>query len=475
MNVCVVGAGYVGLVTALCFAERGHYVICVDVDAERIARLDGGVLPVYERGLDELLERHLGRRFVPTTNLTTAVHASELTIVAVGTPLEHSGISLRFIGEAARGIGGALRDKRVYHVVVIKSTVIPGTTSDFVRPILEEASRKQSGRDFGLGMNPEFLREGEAVDDFQNPDRIVIGAVDDRSLEMMTNLYADFAGVELIRTNTTTAEMIKYASNSLLATLISFSNEIGNLCSAAPDVDVVDVLDAVTRDKRISPISDGRRVIPPIVDYLRAGCGFGGSCFPKDVSALIQWGDEHNRPTRLLRAVLEGNHEQPAEMVRLLKKHFADLGRVRVAVLGLAFKAGTDDIRESPALRVIRDLVAEDARVIAYDPVAAVAARTVLGDTGIRYVSSAREAVIDAQAVLILTAWPEFQQLPETLETLANSPVVIDGRRTLNKKRLPRYEGIGLGDSSEALGRAIPPLMAEPASGEARCRTRRHT
>jgi UDPglucose 6-dehydrogenase len=462
MNVTVVGAGYVGLVTGLCFAERGHCVSCVDVDAERIARLNAGGLPVYERGLDQLLERHLGRRFFPTTNLTTAVHASELTIVAVGTPLEQGGISLRFISEAARGIGCALMDTHDYHVVVIKSTVIPGTTSEFVRPILEQTSRKRSGRDFGLGMNPEFLREGDAVDDFQNPDRIVVGAIDARSLEMMTDLYAGFDGVELIRTNTTTAEMIKYASNSLLATLISFSNEIGSLCSAAPDVDVVDVLDAVNRDRRISPITDGRRFVPAIVDYLRAGCGFGGSCFPKDVGALIRWGEDHNRPTRLLRAVLECNHEQPAEMLRLLKKHFADLANVRVAVLGLAFKPGTDDIRESPALRVIRDLVAEGARVVAYDPVAAVAARTVLGDAGIRYVSSAREAVIDAQAVLILTAWAEFQQLPEMLETLAHSPVVIDGRRTLNKKRLLNYEGIGLGDSSEALGRAIPPLMAEP-------------
>jgi UDPglucose 6-dehydrogenase len=371
-----------------------------------------------------------------------------VTMVTVGTPVDNGAIDLRFIAEACRGIGAALKDKAGYHVVIVKSTVVPGTTADFVRPILEEASGKRAGRGFGLGMNPEFLREGDAVDDFQKPDRIVLGADDARAQEVMATLYGDFDGVELIRTNTATAEMIKYTSNSLLAMLISFSNEIGHLCSAAPDVDVVDVLDAVKRDKRISPIADGRRVVPPIVEYLKAGCGFGGSCFPKDVKALIHWGDLRGRPTGLLKSVLARNEGQPGEMVRLLKAHFPDLTGVRVAVLGLAFKPGTDDIRESPALRVIPALIAEGAIVVAHDPMAIAATRRVLGDTGVRYVSSLHEAVVDAQAALVLTAWPEYQQLAALLVPVDSCPVVIDGRRVFDKSHWRKYEGIGLGKTT---------------------------
>ena len=445
MNVSIVGAGYVGLVTGLCLADRGHSVTCVDVDEIRIDRLARGELPLYEAGLGDLLERHLWNRFFPTTDLQAAVRHTDLTLIAVGTPFEDGSISLRFVAAAAEAIGGALASKSEYHVVVVKSTVVPGTTEDFVKPILETASGKSCGEGFGLGMNPEFLREGEAVDDFQNPDRIVLGAVDGRSRERMTALYADFHGVSVIHTTPRTAEMVKYASNALLATLISFSNEIGNLCSVAPGVDVMDVLGAVHLDKRISPIDpDGRRIVPPITAYLKAGCGFGGSCFPKDVRALIGWAGEHDRPVRLLSAVLDANHHQPAELVRLLKRHFPSLVGVRVSILGLSFKAGTDDIRESPALTVIRELREEGADLVAYDPVAVPASRLVLGDDGLRYAGSLSEALQRAEAVLLLTAWPEFQQVPDLLAAVNPAPLVIDGRRVLDKRRLARYEGIGL-------------------------------
>jgi UDPglucose 6-dehydrogenase len=445
MDVSIVGAGYVGLVTGLCLAERGHRVICVDIDAARIAQLAEGVVPLYEAGLAELLERHLGTRFFPTTDLARAVQETELTMIAVGTPVLNGAINLQFVQEAAGAIGRALTGKPQYHVVVVKSTVVPGTTDDVVLPILEASSGKKGGPDFGLGMNPEFLREGEAVSDFQRPDRIVLGAIDARSLETMTSLYADFGDVGMVRTNPRTAEMIKYASNALLATLISFSNEIGNLCSVAADVDVVDVLGAVHLDKRISPLApDGSRVVPPITAYLKAGCGFGGSCFPKDVQALIRWGLDHNRPARVLTAVLEANQRQPAEVLELLRKHFPALKGVRVAVLGLAFKAGTDDIRESPALKVIRDLVAEGAYVVAYDPVAVPPTRLALGNRSIKYAETLSEALDNADAVILLTAWPEFQAVPELLGDFPRPPLVIDGRRMLNKARMSRYEGIGL-------------------------------
>jgi UDPglucose 6-dehydrogenase len=450
MNVAILGAGYVGLVTGLCLAERGHRISCVDVDGEKIAGLASGAVPFHEAGLDSLLERHLGRRFFPTTDLAQAIRDAELTMIAVGTPLEDGAISLRFVADAAASIGHALAHKPDYHVVVVKSTVVPGTTEGLVRDVLERTSGKRSGQDFGLGMNPEFLREGEAVDDFQHPDRIVLGGIDERSLERMAALYAPWTGVTVIRTKPNTAEMIKYASNALLSTLISLSNEIGNLCAAAPGVDVLDVLSAVHLDKRISPIlADGTRVTPSITAYLKAGCGFGGSCFPKDVKALIRWGAEHDRSTRLLSAVMDTNEKQPAEMLGLLAKHFPELAGRRVAVLGLAFKAGTDDIRESPALRIVRDLVDAGADVIAYDPVAVPAARRVLGDRGVRYAASLREAIDEADAVLLVTAWPEFQQLQQLIATLASPPVVVDGRRVLNRRSMPRYEGIGLGAAAE--------------------------
>lgn len=445
MHVSIVGTGYVGLVTGLCLAEQGHRVACVDVDTAKIARLADGVLPLYEPGLDELLDRHLGTRFFPTTDLEKAVKESELTMITVGTPIEDGAISLKFIESAADAIGRALGHKPDYHVVVVKSTVVPGTTEDCVGPALERASGKKVGVDIGLGMNPEFLREGEAVEDFQNPDRIVLGAVDARSHEWMVRLYAPFHDAQKILTNTRTAEMIKYASNALLATLISFSNEIGNLCSAAPDVDVVDVLGAVHLDKRISPLTPDRgRITPSITAYLRAGCGFGGSCFPKDVRALIRWGQDHQRPVRLLTSVLETNEAQHGEVVALLKKHFPSLAGIRVSVLGLAFKAGTDDIRESPALRVIPALAREGAQVIACDPVAIPAVRLALDEKNIQYVQSLTEAIEGVDAIVLLTAWPEFLQLPDLLEDLTEAPVVIDGRRAFEKARLRRYEGIGL-------------------------------
>jgi UDPglucose 6-dehydrogenase/GDP-mannose 6-dehydrogenase len=447
--VSIIGAGYVGLVTGLCLADRGHRVACVDIDEQRIAALNRGVLPIHEAGLDILLSRHLGQSFFPTADIEAAVIDSELTIIAVGTPVRSGQIDLSYVGAAAASVGAALARKTDYHVVVVKSTVVPGTTDAFVRPIVETRSGKTSGSDFGVGMNPEFLREGEAVEDFQNPDRIVLGADDPLCLEAMKRLYAEFRGTQQICTNTRTAEMIKYASNALLATMISFSNEIGNLCGAAEGVDVVDVLNAVHLDKRISPVAaDGSRTIPTITSYLRAGCGFGGSCFPKDVRALIQWSSDRKRTSRVLDAVLETNERQPQEVIALIEKHFPNLEKVRVSVLGLAFKPGTDDVRESPALRVLPALVSRGALVTAYDPIATEQADRALPSVNIDYAESLENALEHADAVILLTSWPEFQRVPELVQLRQTPPVIIDGRRVLDKTRVPRYEGIGLSRES---------------------------
>jgi UDPglucose 6-dehydrogenase/GDP-mannose 6-dehydrogenase len=349
-------------------------------------------------------------------------------------------------------IGRALRTKNDYHVVVVKSTVVPGTTEDVVTPVLERTSGKRCGRDFGVGMNPEFLREGEAVADFQTPDRIVIGAADARVLAAMDRLYEDFPSTPRIYTNSRTAEMIKYSSNALFATLISFANEIGHLCSIAGEVDVTEVMHGVHLDRRITTMTSEGAISPGIIAYLKAGCGFGGSCFPKDLAALVCWGKERAQPTPLLDAVEQINRHQPLEIVRLLEKHFVNLCDVRVAVLGLAFKPGTDDVRESPSLHVISELRKLGAQISAYDPVAMRSARAVLGDEGIAYEKSVRDAIRDVDAVVVLTAWAEFQQLSNLLDAIGTSPVVIDARRVLQRSRFSRYDGIGLSSPTVTRG-----------------------
>jgi len=445
MRVSVVGTGYVGLVSGACLADKGHDVVCVDVDREKVERIHRGEAPIHEEGLDDLLRRHVGRGLRATTDLREAVLGTELTLVAVGTPFDGERIDLRFVREVARQIGAVLRDKDAYHVVVVKSTVVPGTTDTVVLPLLEEASGKRAGRDFGVGMNPEFLTEGVAVSDFQRPDRIVLGGIDERTISRLDELYAAFPDVPRVRTNNKTAEMIKYASNSVLATLISFSNEIAGLCTVLGGVDVADVMRGVHLAQYFTTrLPDGRAITAPITSFLEAGCGFGGSCLPKDVAALAAQGREAGAAMRLLPAVLEINRTQPQRMLELLGRHFPGLRGVRVTVLGLAFKPDTDDVRESPALPIVRLLLEAGAEVTAYDPVAAEPAARLLPADRVRFAASLTQAVAGAQAVLLVTRWSEFQALPELVAAMPTPPVVVDGRRVLDKTRFARYEGIGV-------------------------------
>lgn len=442
MQVSIVGTGYVGLVSAVGLAEVGHHVTCVDVDAQKVHLINQGVAPIFENGLDTLLKRNVGVRLWATCDLEAAVLGSDLTLIAVGTPFDGEHINLAHIRQAASQIGEALGHKSQYHVVAVKSTVVPGTTTAVVLPILEKRSAKKAGVDFGVGMSPEFLREGDAIADFMSPDRIVLGGIDERSQDALAELYEPFIA-DKIRTNPTTAEMIKYTTNSLLATFISFSNEIANLC-AAIGVDAVDVQQGVHLDKRFSPIqADGDRIWPASLTYLEAGCGFGGSCFPKDVKALIAFARDAGSPMRVLESVIGVNEAQPAQMLRLLRKHLPDLRGLSVAVLGMAFKPGTDDIRESPSLSVTRALLGEGAVVKAFDPIARREAAKVLGP-GVKFVDSIESALDDVTAVMIMTRWPEFQRLPELIAAMRQPPLVLDGRRMLAKDSVPRYEGIGL-------------------------------
>ncbi|MFO0583906.1 MAG: UDP-glucose/GDP-mannose dehydrogenase family protein [Anaeromyxobacter sp.] len=445
MKVSVIGTGYVGLVSGVCLAEVGHEVTCVDVDASKVTRIMKGEPPIHENGLPELLGKVLAaKRFTATRDLRAAVHGSDLTLIAVGTPFDGQRIDLTFVKAVAKELGEALKDKAGYHVVVVKSTVVPGTTDSVVKPILEQASGKRCGPDFGVGMNPEFLTEGQAIVDFMNPDRIVLGAMDGRALEVLDGLYAPFQGVPRVRTNPRTAEMIKYASNAMLATAISFSNELGNLCAALGDVDVVDVMEGLHLAEYLTVKgADGQRRKAPIASFFFAGCGFGGSCLPKDVKALAAHGAASGAPMPLLESVITVNRGQPGQVLKLLEKGLGELAGKKVGVLGLAFKPDTDDVRESPAFPIIRLLQERKVAVKAYDPVAAGEARKVLGDS-VAYAPSAADCVAGVDAVVLVTRWKEFEAVPALLRAMPNPPLLVDGRRQLDKRQVPRYAGIGL-------------------------------
>jgi len=445
MKISVVGTGYVGLVSGVCLAEKGHQVTCVDIDPAKVEQINQGIPPIYEDGLEALLKKNIGSSLQATTDLHSAVMESELSLIAVGTPFDGQHIDLKYIKAVAEQIGTVLKQKDSYHVVVVKSTVVPGTTDDVVLPILEASSGKTAGTAFGVGMNPEFLKEGEAIADFMKPDRIVYGGIDAKTNNVLKEMYGVFSDVDQLATNCKTAEMIKYTANSLLATMISFANEIGNLCTAVGDIDVVEVMQGVHLDKRLSPIlEDGRRIKPTFTTYIEAGCGFGGSCFPKDVKALVAYGAQRSSPMQILDAVLQVNADQPERMVNLLTKHFPDLNGLKVALLGLAFKPGTDDIRESPSIPVAQALLEAGSVVQAFDPIASEEASHVLVGDRITFCQGLPEALAGVDAVLLMTRWAEFEEIPSLLSDSKQPPLLIDGRRMLSKNSVARYEGIGL-------------------------------
>ena len=449
MKICVLGTGYVGLVSGACLADIGHDVVCVDVLQEKVDIINSAKPPIHEEGLEEILERNVGTRLSATTDLAEASEGADIVLICVGTPFDGHHIDLQYVEAAAEQIGALLKERDHYTVVTVKSTVVPGTTMGPVREALERASGKVAGDGFGLGMNPEFLAEGTAVKDFQNPDRIVVGGIDDRSTEQLARVYERFTDIPLLKTRPSTAEMIKYTSNSLLATMISFSNEIAHMCEALPDVDVADVMPGVHQMSHLKP--KGQPLAPPVGMnvFLWPGCGFGGSCFPKDVKALIAQAKDNAVDVPLLSAVIDINESQPLTMIEQLKRHVPQLESRRISVLGLAFKPGTDDVRESPALKIVPSLLSEGAQVVCHDPIATQTGEAALSaqgtDTaGVEFTDDLTEALRGTDGVLLVTRWPEYESLPQLLAELQRQhAVIVDGRRLIDASAHSPYEGVG--------------------------------
>jgi UDPglucose 6-dehydrogenase len=451
VKIAIIGTGYVGLVTGACLAAKGHQVTCIDKKQEIVDKINRMQMPIYEPGLEDLLKTVVASgNLAVTTGLRNAVLASQVSIVAVGTPFGDGKIDLRYIETAAKEIGTVLREKDEYHVVCIKSTVVPSTTDTLVKENLIAASGKEPG-EFGLAMNPEFLREGKAVEDFMDPDRIVIGAYDDKSFAGMKKVYAGLFDAPIIQVNLRTAEMIKYAANALLATLISYSNEVASICEAAGGIDVKEVLEAVTLDRRFNPRIGNEPADAEIKKYLQAGCGFGGSCFPKDVKALIAFSAEKGYLPRIIKSTLRVNQEQPLALLRRLEEKMATLENKKIAVLGLAFKPGTDDVRESPSIAIITELLKKKARVWGVDPFATKKMGAIIPQKGLHvvYTKDPIAALEDADAAILVTSWPDFLKIPaKEYSELMNTPLVVDGRRVLDRGSLEKagcsYLGVGL-------------------------------
>lgn len=437
MKITIVGTGYVGLVTGTCFSEVGIDVTCIDIDQKKIEGLKEGVMPIYEPGLEDMVKRNYEKnRLHFSTKLADSVKDSEAAFIAVGTPPGEDGSAdLKYVLAVAREIGQNMEN---YIVVVTKSTVPVGTAQKVKNAVQEELDKRGVNIPFDVASNPEFLKEGAAIQDFLKPDRIVVGIESDNAKKIMEKLYKPFLlnGHPTIFMDVPSAEMTKYAANSMLATKISFMNDIANLCEIM-GADVNMVRKGIGSDNRI-----GTKFIYP-------GVGYGGSCFPKDVKALIKTADENGYNMQVLKAVEGVNEAQKSVLVKKIKKHFGDdLSGMTFAIWGLSFKPKTDDMREAPSIVIINQLLALGAKVKAFDPVAMHEATRDLGDT-ITYAKDEYDTLVDADALLLVTEWPEFR-VPNfnVIGKLLKNKVIFDGRNIYDREELREagftYYGIGL-------------------------------
>ena len=433
MNICIVGVGYVGLVTGTCFAEFGNHVICVDKDEQRIGSLQQNIIPIYEPGLEEMVKRNQSAgRLNFTQDVNEAVEKSLAVFIAVGTPSDSEGsANLEYVYQVAETIGKLMTG---YKIIVTKSTVPVGTGKK-IREIIRKNQKEEIP--FDVVSNPEFLREGSAIEDFLRPNRVVIGTDNEQATAIMKDLYSPLYLIEIpfLNTNVETAEMIKYASNAFLATKISFINEMANICELV-GADVHMVAKGMGLDGRISR------------KFLHPGPGYGGSCFPKDTKAIVKLAETHGYRFKIVESVIEVNERQQMLMVDKIENVLGDLKGKRLGILGLTFKPNTDDIRDSPAIRIIETLIKKGAIVSAYDPAGMEAAAKIL--KGVNYVKDIYEAAQDADALVIITEWNEFRYPDwEKVQASLRSPTVIDMRNIYEPEKMKtrgfNYRCVGRG------------------------------
>jgi len=438
VNLAVVGTGYVGLVTGTCFAEMGNHVVCVDIDAQKVARMKAGEIPIFEPGLDVYFDRNLRKGTLEiTTDLATAVdHATVLFLALPTPPAEDGSADLSYVLGVAKDVADLLKARPGEYRILVNKSTVPVGTADKVTQVMVDAGLTP-GVHFDVVSNPEFLREGVAVEDFMKPERVVVGTSSPKAAAVMTELYQPFVrqGNPILVMDERSSEMTKYAANAFLATKITFMNEIANLCErVGANVDKVRI--GIGTDSRI-----GRQ-------FLYAGIGFGGSCFPKDVHAIVKTADEYGYDFRVLNAVLEVNDDQRAMMARRVADYFGgDLTGKTIAVWGLAFKANTDDVRESPAHSVVQGLVQRGATVVGYDPEAMDTTKRVLGDV-LAYAGTEYAALEGADALVVATEWNEFRRPDwEKVRSLLKQPVIFDGRNLYDPETMARrgfdYHSVG--------------------------------
>ena len=449
MKVSIIGTGYVGLVSGVCLASKGHNVTCYDNNDEVVDSLNSGIPTFYETGLQQMLASVLKHQKFGAKLISNGTDFdSELLIIAVGTPSKNGKINLSYIKKVSESIGKYLKLNNNFISVVVKSTVIPGTTDTVVRNVLEKFSGKRLG-EFGLGMNPEFLREGNAIDDFMEPDRIILGYDDKKTFKLLKKLYEPW-DCDKIFVNTRTAEMIKYANNILLATQISTTNELANIATAIEGIDIMDVMNGVYADRRWSPIlNDSTRISPDILTYLVPGCGFGGSCFPKDVKALRSKSYEVGVEPKILDAIIAVNESQPYQVIKLLENSLLDLNNKRIMLLGLAFKPGTDDVRESVSLKIINYLLKNKTKILAHDPIAIDNSKKVVGkNKNLEFINDWKDNLSSVDAILVATKWEEYKKLSSAkYQDELNGKVLFDIRRFFTPKDFPKSVYLTIGRS----------------------------
>jgi UDPglucose 6-dehydrogenase len=443
MKVTIVGSGYVGLVTGACFSEVGINVTCVDIDQKKIENLNKGIIPIYEPGLENMITRNMKKgRLSFTTKIEEALEDSEVLFISVGTPPDEDGSAdLKYVVAVARDCGKYMKD---YMLIVTKSTVPVGTSKKVRSAVQDELKKRNANIEFDVASNPEFLKEGAAINDFLKPDRIVVGLDSQRAEDLMSSLYKPFTlnGHPVIFMDIVSAEMTKYAANSMLATKISFINDIANLCEIV-GADINKVRKGIGSDSRIGP------------KFIYPGIGYGGSCFPKDVQALIRTASENNYDLKVLQAVEDVNTYQKLVLFNKIMKYYnGDVKGKTIGVWGLSFKPQTDDMREAPSLYIIKSLLEAGAVVKAYDPVAIEEAKHHFGDT-ISYYEDQYEALIDADCLAVLTEWPEFK-FPsfKIMQKLLKEPVVFDGRNIYDREEMKKdgfnYHCIGVNTTETA-------------------------